>query len=162
MIPGSPATATLRRLLTELGESGRTGALHVGGTPGGALYLIAGRIAYAETPACPGIGDRLVASGRIRPEAWHAALAEGRGAHRVGEVLLRRGLIGRNELALRVVATIGDATWELLRSEDAPVAFVPGARHWFGDVALRRRTVPDRDAQRVRLVAVRSPQDGPR
>jgi len=162
VIPGSPATATLRRLLTESGESGRTGALHVGGTPGGALYLIAGRIAYAETPACPGIGDRLVASGRIRPEDWHAALAEGRGTHRVAQVLLRRGLIGRNELALRVVAAIGDATWELLRSEDAPVVFVPGARHWFGDVALRRRTVPDRDAQRVRLVAVRSPQDGPR
>jgi hypothetical protein len=169
VIPGSPATVTLRRLLTELGESGRTGALHVGGRPGGALYLIAGRIAYAETPACPGIGDRLVASGRIRPEAWRAALAEGRGAHRVGPVLLHHGLIGRNELALRVVAAMGDAMWELLRTVDGPVRLVAGERDWFGDVALGRRTaprlrwtVPGPDAQRVRLVSARSPQDGPR
>jgi hypothetical protein len=125
VIPGSPATATVRRLLAELGESGR-------GTPS----HIAGRIAYAETLACPGIGDRLVASGRIRPEAWHAAPAEG------------RVVIERNELAPRVVAAIGDAT----------VVFVPLGHH----TAQRRRTVPDGDAQRVRLVAVRSPQDGPR
>ena len=44
VIPGPPATASLRLLLTELGESGRTGALHIGGTPGGVLYLISGRI----------------------------------------------------------------------------------------------------------------------
>jgi hypothetical protein len=134
VIPGSPATATLRRLLTELGEAGRTGALRVGGAPGGALYLVAGRIAYAETPACPGIGERLVASGRLAPGAWAAVLAEGRGAHRVGRLLLRDGLIGQNELATRVVATIGDATRELLKSSTAPVRFVPGGRHWLGDI----------------------------
>jgi hypothetical protein len=58
VIPGSPATATLRRRLTELGETGRTGALHIGGRPGGVLYLVGGRITDAETPACPGLGDR--------------------------------------------------------------------------------------------------------
>jgi hypothetical protein len=73
LIPGSPATAPLRRLLTELSESGRTGALHVGGTPGGALFLVAGRITYAESPACPGLGDRLVGSGRMSAGAWRAA-----------------------------------------------------------------------------------------
>jgi hypothetical protein len=135
VIPGSPATAALRRRLTELGETGRTGALHVGGRPGGLLYLVAGRIAYAETPACPGLGDRLVASGRVSARDWAAAVAEGRGAHRVGRILLRDGLIGQNELALRVVATIADATWELLRADaEEPVRFVPGERHWLGDI----------------------------
>ena len=134
MIPGSPATAGLRRLLTELGESARTGALHIGGRPGGVLYLISGRIAYAETPACPGIGDRLVASGRVPGRAWRRVLADGRGSHRVGRLLVRDGLIGQNELALRVVAAIADATYELLQSAEAPVRFVPGERHWLGPV----------------------------
>jgi len=135
VIPGSAATEALRRRLTELGESGRTGALHVGGRPGGVLYLVAGRIAYAETPACPGLGDRLVASGRVSARDWAAAVADGRGAHRVGRTLLRDGLIGQNELALRVVATIADATGELLRAEtEGPVRFVPGERHWLGDI----------------------------
>jgi hypothetical protein len=157
VIPGSSATATLRRRLTELGETGRTGALHVGGHPGGVLYLAAGRIAYAETPACPGLGDRLVASGRVSARDWAAAVAEGRGAHRVGRVLVRDGLIGENELARRVVSTIADATGELLQAEtEGPVRFVPGERHWLGDItrvelgglghatAQRLRGVPER------------------
>jgi hypothetical protein len=39
VIPGSPATASLRHLLTELGESGRTGALHIDGSPGGVAAI---------------------------------------------------------------------------------------------------------------------------
>lgn len=134
MIPGSPATASLRRLLSELGEAGRTGALFIGGTPGGALYLVAGRIAYAETAATPGIGERLVASGRVSADAWQTVWAAGRGAHTVGRLLVRDGHLGRNELACRVVAAIRDATLELLQSDDAPVRFVPGGRHWLGAV----------------------------
>ena len=154
VIPGSPATAGLRRLLTEAGDAARTGALHIGGRPGGVLYLVAGRIAYAETPACPGIGDRLVASGRIPAAAWAAAVAEGRGAHRVGRLLLRDGLIGERELGLRLLATIVDATLELLQSDDAPVRFVPGERHWLGPVAdAELNTLGRRTARRLRAPA---------
>jgi len=74
VIPGSPATASLRHLLTELAETGRTGALHIGGTPGGALYLVAGRITYAETAACPGLGERLVACGRLSARTWQSEI----------------------------------------------------------------------------------------
>lgn len=125
----------MRRLLTELGESGRTGALHIGGAPGGVLYLTAGRITYAETPARPGLGERLVSSGRLAPHAWRTAYAEGRGTHRVGRALLRDGRLGQNELALRVVAVIADATHELLQQAHAPARFAPGERHWLGEVA---------------------------
>jgi hypothetical protein len=135
LIPGSPATASLRRLLTELGESGGTGALHIGGTPGGSLYLITGRITYAESPACPDIGERLVASGRISAAAWDAAYALGAPVHRIGRLLIRHGHVGQNELACRVVAAICDATHALLQSDDAPVRFAPGERHPFGVVA---------------------------
>jgi hypothetical protein len=199
VIPGSPATASLRHLLTELGESGRTGTLHIGGTPGGALYLVAGRIAYAETPARPGIGERLVASGRLLAAVWQAACDGGRGAHAVGRLLVRDGHLGQNELACRVVAAICDATHALLQSDEAPVHFVPGERHWLGvvtqvelgalghETARRMLTVPaprtghgerrprrvgvplrphtrqtHQDAQCVRQVAGRRPEDGPR
>ncbi len=157
----------MRRLLTELGESGRTGALHVGGTPGGVLYLIAGRIAYAESPACPGLGERLVSSGRLAPQTWRAVYAEGRGSHRVGRVLLRDGRLGRNELALRVMAVIVDATHVLLQQADAPARFAPGERHWLGEVggvefgalghltAARLRAVPGPRRPRGRVTATR-------
>jgi hypothetical protein len=126
-------------LLNELGDEWRTGGLRVEGTPGGVLYLVAGRIAYAETPAVPTLGERLVASGRLSPSAWAAARAEGRG----GRVLVRQGLIGQNELALRLVAAIGDATRSLLRSSGAPLRFVPGERHWLGGVVPHRVPGPD-------------------
>jgi hypothetical protein len=149
-----PATATLRSLLIELSESGRTGALHVGGHPGGVFYLIAGRITHAESPACPGIGERLVASGRVPARAWQAAYADGRGTHRVGRLLQRDGVIGQTELALRVVATIGDATHEILRTgAGAPVRFVPGERHWLGEIAhLEPGALGHVTAQRLRTV----------
>jgi Domain of unknown function (DUF4388) len=159
LIPGSPATASLRHLLTVLGESGRTGALHVGGLPGGSLYLVAGRITYAESPACPGIGDRLVASGRISAGAWRAAYAEGAAGCRVWRLLVRGGHIGRNELACRVVAAICDATHALLQSDDAPVGFTPGERHPFGVVAQVELGALSHETAK-RLLTVPAPRRG--
>ncbi|MEV4707006.1 DUF4388 domain-containing protein [Actinoplanes sp. NPDC049316] len=123
---------SLRRRLTTLAEAGCTGALHVGGTPGGVVYLVAGRITHAESPACPGIGARLVGCGRLSAEQWRAAYAAGHGEGRVGRLLLRDGHLGHHELACRVVATITAATQVLLEADDAPLRFVPGERHWFG------------------------------
>ena len=159
MIPGSPATASLRHLLTELAETGRTGALHIGGTPGGALYLVTGRITYAESPASPGIGDRLVISGRLPAAAWRRAYADGAAGRRVGRLLVARGLLGRNELACRVVAAICDATHALLQSDDAPVRFVPGERHAFGVVARVELGALGHETAR-RLMAVPAPRRG--
>ncbi|GID60662.1 hypothetical protein Aco03nite_090660 [Actinoplanes couchii] len=167
MIPGSPATASMRRLLTELGETGRTGALHVGGAPGGVLYLVAGRIAYAESPASPGLGERLISSGRLAPRTWRAVHAEGRGSHQVGRVLLRDGWLGRNELALRVMTVIVDTTHVLLQQAAAPARFAPGERHWLGEtaglelvslghlIAARLRAVPHPRGRRKRVTATR-------
>jgi hypothetical protein len=154
VIPGSPATASLRHLLTALAETGRTGALHIGGTPGGALYLVAGRITYAESPASPGIGDRLVTSGRLPAAAWRRAYADGAADRRVGRLLVARGLLGRNELACRVVAAICDATHALLQSDcDAPVRFAPGEQHAFGVVAqIELGALGNETARRLRAV----------
>ena len=126
----------LRNLLTNLAESGRTGALHVGRAPGGVVYLVAGRITYAESPACPGIGERLVACGRLSAAVWESAYAAGCDSGTVGRVLVHGGHLGHHELACRVVAAITAATHTLLLAgSDAPLRFVPGERHWFGPVA---------------------------
>ena len=159
MIPGSPATASLRRLLAELAECGRTGAQHIGGPPGGALYLVAGRITYAESPARPGIGDRLVTSGRLPAAAWRRAYADGAAGRRVGRLLVARGLLGRNELACRVVAAICDATHALLQSDDAPVRFAPGERHTFGVITqVPLGALVHETARRLRAVPVPRPR----
>jgi hypothetical protein len=126
---------SLSRRLTALAEAGRTGALHIAGTPGGIVYLVAGRITHAESPGCPGIGERLVGCGRLSAAQWQAAYEAGHDSRRVAHILLRDGHLGHHELASRVVATITAATHALLLGDDAPMCFVSGERHWFGTVA---------------------------
>jgi hypothetical protein len=152
---------SLRQLLHLHAGAGRTGALHVGGTPGGVLYLVAGHITYAESPACAGVGERLVASGRVPARVWRRAYTEGAPAHRVGRTLIRDGHLGQHELACRVVAAIGDATRAMLRSDDATATFVEGERHWLGVItSVGKHT--EEDAHHVRLIAATCLQDGPR
>jgi hypothetical protein len=153
VIPGSPATEPLRHLLTDLAESGSTGAMHIGGTPGGTLYLVAGRITHAESPSCPGVGERLVSSGRLSAATWQAAYDAGLAERRVGQVLVRAGHLVQGELVCRVLATICDATHAILQSENAPVHFVAGERHWLGLVTQIELTALSRETARRRLLA---------
>jgi hypothetical protein len=164
LIQGVDVNSTsLRHILHQLAESGRTGALHVDGGPGGVLYLVSGHITHAESPACPGIGERLVASGRLSAAAWKDAYAEAAGRHQVGRQLVRDGHIGQNELACRMIATIGDVTHALLQSDDAPVRFAPGERHWLGVIAqLELGALIHETAKRLRTVpAPRTRQELP-
>lgn len=148
MLTGSPATAALRLLLTDLAGSGGTGALHVGGHPGGSLYLLNGLITYAESPAHPDIRERLVTTGRLSEETWRAAFAAGFADQQVGALLVQQGHLVPGELACRVLAAICDATDALLRSDDAPVSFVPDERHWLGPVAQLELTALIRETAR--------------
>lgn len=144
-------------LLQSLGAVGRTGALHFGGDPGGVLYLVDGHLTYAESPASPGLGERLVASGRLSAATWRAAFEAGRDARRVGLLLVRDGHLGRHELACRVVATIGDATHAVLQGDDARVWFVPEQRHWLGVIAqVDLAALVLRTARRLRTVPPRN------
>ena len=156
MIPGSPATAALRHLLTELAGTRHTGALHVEGFPGGTFYLSAGRIVYAESPACPGIDARLVASGRLAEATWRAAYHAGYADCRVGAVLVEQGHLVQGELVCRVLAGICDATHAILQGDGARVHFVPGERHWLGQVTQLELTALSREtARRLRAATPR-------
>jgi Domain of unknown function (DUF4388) len=165
LIQGVDVNSTsLRHILHQLAESGSTGALHVDGTPGGVLYLVAGHITHAESSACPGVGERLVASGRLSAAVWKEAYAEGVDRREVGRTLIRDGHIGQNELACRVVATIADVTHALLQTDDAPVRFAAGQRHWLGVIAqLELGALIHETAKRLRTVpAPRTPNELPR
>jgi hypothetical protein len=154
------AVLSVREKLTRLCAAGCTGALHVGGTPGGVLYLVAGRLTHAESPGRPGVGERLVTSGRVAFGAWQAAYAEGFAACRVARVLVRDGCLGEPELARRVLATVRDVTHVLLRDDAAQTRFVPGERHWLGSIPRLDVSGAQQDAHRVRLVGATPLQDG--
>jgi hypothetical protein len=152
VIPGSPATAPLRQMLTALAEAGSTGALHVDGSPGGTWYLVSGRITHASSPACPDVGERLVGSGRLAAQTWQDAYDTGYADRTVGQELVRGGHLVQGELVCRVLATICDATHAILQSDDAPVRFVPGERHWLGQVTQIELTALSRETARRRLL----------
>jgi hypothetical protein len=141
-------TAAPGQLLTQAAGERRTGALVVGGQPGGTVYLVEGQVTYAESPAAPGVGELLTASGRLSGRTWEAALAAGTAAGRVGRVLLDEGHLTQGELELCVLGALYDAAYFALAPAAAPVDFVDGATHWLGRVVSVDPAAVDRESRR--------------
>ncbi|GGN86569.1 hypothetical protein GCM10010112_68280 [Actinoplanes lobatus] len=127
-------TAAPGDLLTRVAEARQTGALMVGGHPGGAVYVFEGRVIYAESPAAPGVGELLTSSGRLAGRTWQSALDLGTSTARVGRLLVEQGHLTQGELELCVLGATYDAAYFALSAESAPVEFLPGATHWLGAV----------------------------
>jgi hypothetical protein len=145
-------------LLTQVAEERGTGALMVGGQPGGAVYLIEGRVIYAESPAAPGVGELLTSSGRLAGRTWQNALDLGTSTARVGKLLVEQGHLTQGELELCTLGAIYDAAYFALAPaaaavsapasapgsapgsalgsapSSAPFEFLAGATHWLGAV----------------------------
>jgi hypothetical protein len=132
-------TAAPGRLLTQVAGERQTGALVVGGHPGGTVYLIEGKVTYAESPA---------ASGRLAGRTWQAALDAGTSRARVGELLLAQGHLTQGELELCVLGAIYDAAYFALAPAAAPVDFLDGATHWLGPVVRVDAAAVNREARR--------------
>ena len=128
-------TAAPGRLLTQVAGERRTGALVVGGHPGGTVYLIEGHVTYAESPAAPGVGELLTASGRLAGRTWQAALDAGT-AHGAGRAAAGRAGPSHPGRAGAVRARRASTTPRTSRSPppSAPVDFLDGAMHWLGPV----------------------------
>ncbi|MEV4442248.1 transcriptional regulator [Streptomyces sp. NPDC049577] len=122
-------------LLDRLAAEGATGALH---GHVGALYLADGAVVHAESPAVPDVGRRLTAGGRLTPEAWQEAVAEGGPGYRAGSYLVEHGRLSRGELELCHLSALFDAAYFLLCPLDGagrlPDRFLKEARHWLGPV----------------------------
>jgi len=122
------------RLLAQVAGERQTGALVVGGHPGGAVYVLEGRVIYAESPAAPGVGELLTASGRLAGRTWQNALDRGTATARVGRLLVEHGHLTQGELELCVLGATYDAAYFALAPQDAPADFLGGATHWLGPV----------------------------
>jgi hypothetical protein len=141
-------TAAPGRLLTQVAGERRTGALVVGGQPGGTVYLIDGRVTQAESPAAPGIGELLTASGRLAGRTWQAALDAGTAPARVGRILLDQGHLTQGELELCVLGAIYDAGYFTLAPSSAPVDFLEDATHWLGPIISVDPAALNRESRR--------------
>ena len=141
-------TAAPGRLLTQVAGEGRTGALVVGGRPGGTVYLIDGRVTQAESPAAPGVGELFTASGRLAGRTWQAALDIGTARAVVGRILLDQGHLTQGELELAVLGAIYDAAYFALAPASAPVDFLDGATHWLGPIVMVDPAAVNRETRR--------------
>jgi hypothetical protein len=145
--------ASLGSLLTQVAGEQQTGALVVGGHPGGAVYVFEGRIVYAESPAAPGVGALLTSSGRLAGRTWQNALDLGSSTARVGRLLVEQGHLTQGEMELCILTATYDAAYFVLCSPSAPVKFMPGAMHWLGPVVHIDAAAVDREVhRRVRLL----------
>jgi hypothetical protein len=146
-------TAAPGRLLTQAAGERQTGALVVGGDrggahPGGTVYLIEGLVTHAESPAAPGVGELLTASGRLAARTWQAALDAGAAGARVGQLLVTEGHLTQGELELCVLGVIYDAAYFALSPASALVDFLDGATHWLGPVVRVDAAAVNREARR--------------
>ncbi|WP_249997417.1 DUF4388 domain-containing protein [Actinoplanes sp. M2I2] len=146
-------TAAPGRLLKQVAGERQTGVLVVGGNPGGAVYVLEGRVIYAESPAAPGVGELLTTSGRLAARTWQNALDLGTSTARVGRLLVEQGHLTQGELELCVLGAIYDAAYFALSPGSAPVEFLAGATHWLGPVVHVDPAAVDREvSRRVRLL----------
>ncbi len=145
---GATRTAQPARMLTEIAADRRTGSLVVDGTPGGTLHLVDGQMTYAESPASPGVGELLTASGRLAARTWEAALEAGSGGQAVGRLLVEQGHLTQGELELCVLGAVYDAAYFLLQPASTQVTFVQDAPHWLGVVIRVDAAAVVREARR--------------
>ncbi|MEU4623213.1 DUF4388 domain-containing protein [Actinoplanes sp. NPDC023801] len=141
-------TAAPGNLLTQVAGARQTGALMVGGHPGGAVFVLEGRVVYAESPAAPGVGELLTSSGRLAGRTWQNALDLGTSTARVGRLLVEQGHLTQGELELCVLGATYDAAYFVLADRTARAEFVPGATHWLGPVVHIDAAAVDREVRR--------------
>ena len=109
--------------------------MEIEGQPSGIVYLRHGRLAFAESPAVPDLGTRLIRSRRLPPGVWDQIARDHHADGAVGAALVGRALITRAELQ-RLLRSI---TFDSLLALTAPFAgecWVTGIRlapqrsHW--------------------------------
>ncbi len=135
-------------LLAQVAGERQTGALVVGGHPGGAVYVFEGRVIYAESPAAPGVGELLTSSGRLAGRTWQNALDLGTSTARVGRLLVEQGHLTQGELELCVLGATYDAAYFALTTASPTADFLPAATHWLGPVVHIDTVAVLREVQR--------------
>ncbi|MEV8553994.1 transcriptional regulator [Streptomyces glaucescens] len=141
---GAPARAASgpSPMLSRLAAERATGVLV---RERGALHLVEGGVAHAESPAAPGLDVLLTAHGTLDSAAWREA-ADRAGAD-AGRLLVAGGRLPAGALELCRLAALFDAAYFVLAPSSAPGRFRygdPGAPAGF-------RPVPVADVERETL-----------
>ncbi len=143
------ATDQIATTLTELGRRGASGAMEITGHPGGIVYVRNGYLVWAESPAAPDLGARLIGSGRLPSGAWDQIAREDGPDGTIGATLVSRDFLTRAELERLLQSVVLDALLALTKpfAGECRVTgfrFVPQRSHWAEtvlamDVAMVRR-----------------------
>lgn len=128
------ATSQLADELALLARQRASGALDIGGSPGGTVYFSGGYLSYAESAAVPDLGDRLVGSGRMPSGQWRL-LAGGGQAPGLGARLVSAGVLTSAELR-ELLASIALDALIAVAADPAPAGlrFWPRRPHWTGSL----------------------------
>ena len=131
-IRGSLAEAGLPDVFQLLALGQKTGCLSVARAGElGSIYFDHGRVAFATiVNRLDKLGERLVRAGEVDEADLRAALAEQAAdpSQRLGEVLLRRGIVTREAITRHVRAQVEEAVYVLFTWREGTFAFEPGAR----------------------------------
>ena len=156
---GRPIPADqIARELAVLAQGEASGALEINGQPGGIVYLLAGRLTFAESPAVPDLGTRLIRSGRIQPDVWDQLAWGSRPDGATGSALVGRGIVTAAELQRLLQSIALDALLALTtpfagECAVAGIWFAPQRSHWAeADLAMdvaSVRTYLDHMTQRL-------------
>jgi tetratricopeptide (TPR) repeat protein len=165
-IRGSLSEAGLSDVLQLLALGQKTGCLSVA-RPGdfGSVFFVRGRVVHAAlVNRRDRLGQSLVQGGVADEADVRAALAEqaGEPGARLGELLVRRGVVDRATLDRHVRMQVEDAVYTLLGWGDGTFAFEAGVRPEFGggSVALDPGTLlleGARRADELTLIATEVP-----
>jgi hypothetical protein len=116
-----------------------SGALEIGGQPGGTIFLSGGYLTFAESPFIPDLRSRLISSGRLTPDQWNHVVESDQAHGGVGALLVSQAVVTRSELRDLLWSVALDALIALtppLSAEPsvAGVRFWPRRSHWIGSL----------------------------
>ncbi|MFO7250481.1 MAG: hypothetical protein DIU60_007005 [Actinomycetes bacterium] len=116
--------------LATLTRDKASGALRIDGDPGGVVYLDAGRLVFAEAVGVPDVGTRLIGTRLLSAGQWAAACTPDPPPDGVGALLVRSGLLGRDDL----LAVLRSASLDALTALATPLMRPPSVtRLWFAE-----------------------------
>ncbi len=148
-----PASGKLADALRQYAAARFSGVLHVDGRPGGAIYLMDGRVSACETSGAPSLEVILLRSRRISESDWDAAFTAAAVAGRpMTTELIQRELLGAGEVEALLRIALADAVFALVSGQihdwsekppaDCLLPLIPAARPgWLIAEATRRGQV---------------------
>jgi hypothetical protein len=156
--------AQIVRLL-ELATEGATGALHLNGRWGGAVYLLDGRVAHVESALTPGLETMLLRPRFTDEDRWSelvVTLRRGDSANAVAvaQKLLKDGAVRAGHADVLRRTAMADAALAVLGSTEpdatrARSRFRPQQRHWYDPAATTRVTDMLAEVNRRKLLLAR-------